>query len=469
MGWLVLASFVFYGWWNPVLLPLLLGSIAVNYVFGRVLLRNRRKSLLVLGVAFNLGLLGFFKYTDFLIGTVNATLATAMPLQHILLPLAISFFTFQQIAYLVDVHKGGTTDPDLLHYCLFVSFFPQLIAGPIVHHGEMIPQFQRAGVLRFDGTRLAVGMTIFIIGLYKKAILADGIAPYADRVFDAAATATPGLIEAWSGALAYTFQIYFDFSGYSDMAVGIAFALGIRLPLNFNSPYKATSIIEFWRRWHMTLSRFLRDYLYVPLGGNRKGRSRRHVNLMAAMLIGGLWHGAGWNFVMWGGLHGAYLVINHAGRAARKRLGLAPDTLGRGGAILGGGLTFVAVVVAWVFFRAPDLATAWSMLAGMIDLASLPPAAELGAALAASGYVWIAAMAAIVWLAPNAPQLFADRIPVIDERGRELAPLGGNGWALALAHRAAWLAPAAVVMGSVAALIVIARGSDAAQFIYMVF
>ena len=422
-----------------------------------------------MGVAFNLGLLGYFKYTDFLIGIANDAVATSMPMQGIVLPLAISFFTFQQIAYLVDVYQGKTTDPDFIHYCLFVSFFPQLIAGPIVHHGEIIPQFRSPNALRLDARRIAVGAAIFGIGLYKKVVLADGIAPYADRVFDAGSGMAPGIIDAWSGALAYSFQIYFDFSAYSDMAIGIALIFRIRLPLNFNSPYKAVNIIDFWHRWHMTLSRFLRDYLYFPLGGNRKGRTRRHVNLMVTMLLGGLWHGAGWNFVIWGGLHGLYLVINHFWRGLRAKLGWAPDKPNAMGRVLGCAITYPAVVVAWVFFRAPDLDTALMILRGMVDFATLPATETLIEALSAAGIVWFFVLAAIVWGTPNTAQIFADHSPVIEEKGREASSLAANPWGRALVYRRAWLVPGLLVMTPIAAMVVVARGSDTMNFIYMVF
>jgi len=469
IAWLILASLFFYAWWNPKLLPLLVGSIAVNYALGRMIAKFRDKSMLILGITLNLGLLGYFKYTDFLIGSANHAFDASMPLQGIALPLAISFFTFQQIAYLVDVHQGKTTDQNFLNYCLFVSFFPQLIAGPIVHHSEMIPQFREEARFRFEPIRFAVGAAIFFIGLYKKAVLADGIAPYSDRIFDSALTTVPGMIEAWSGALAYSFQIYFDFSGYSDMAIGLAFAIGLRLPLNFNSPYKAVNIIEFWRCWHMTLSRFLRDYVYFPLGGNRKGPSRRYVNLMITMLLGGLWHGAGWTFVLWGGMHGALLCINHAWHMFRRRLGHDPSRstpLGRAVACL---ITFLAVVVAWVFFRASDWQTASVILQGMVDLGSLPAVGEFGKALATGGYGWLAAMFFIVWALPNSAQLLADFNPVIEDDGRKLRPITDGAWGAALKTRAAWLAPGIIVIAGISTMVVLARGDGATQFIYMVF
>ncbi len=366
LGWLTAASLFFYGWWNPTYLLLLVGSVGINYIFAHVLAaRGSSRLLLASGVAFNLALIGYFKYAGFLSASLSSTTGIDATIEGIVLPLAISFFTFQQIAYLVDVYKGRGLERDLLRYFLFVSFFPQLIAGPIVHHREMLPQFISSRLRNLGSRNLAIGGTIFVLGLGKKVILADGLAPFADGVFDAAFRGEAlTFFEAWSGALSYTFQIYFDFSGYSDMALGLAAMFGIRLPINFNSPYKAGSIIEFWRRWHITLSRFLREYLYIALGGNRKGVPRRYANLMITMLLGGLWHGAGWTFVAWGGLHGLFLVTNHVW------LGLRPR--GRGGLPLspftGRALTFFVVVLSWVFFRAENFDAALGVLTGMAGL-----------------------------------------------------------------------------------------------------
>ncbi|HIE55101.1 MAG TPA: MBOAT family protein, partial [Chromatiaceae bacterium] len=318
IAWLVGASLFFYGWWNPAYLGLILFSILFNYTAGVVMTRipgeegQRKKLVLAFGIAINLGLLGYYKYANFFVDSVSYLTGIEWHIETIVLPLAISFFTFQQIAYLVDAYKGETHEYNLLHYCLFVTFFPQLIAGPIVHHKEMLPQFMRDAVYRMRHQDLAIGITIFLVGLFKKVVIADGFASNATPVFQAAdAGEVIGFLSAWTGVFSYTMQLYFDFSGYSDMAIGIGRMFGIKLPINFNSPYQALNIIDFWRRWHITLSRFLRDYLYIPLGGNRKGPARRHVNMMVTMLLGGLWHGAGWNFVIWGGLHGSYLVVNH--------------------------------------------------------------------------------------------------------------------------------------------------------------
>ena len=282
---------------------------------------------------------------------------------NIVLPLGISFFTFQKIALITDAYLGKVERLNALDYMLFVMFFPQLIAGPIVHHSEVMPQFAARRCVEMSD--VALGLTIFVGGLAKKVLFADGAAQFATPVFDAAAAGTaPTFFQAWLGALAYTVQLYFDFSGYSDMAIGAALLFGIRLPINFASPYKATSIIDFWRRWHMTLSRFLRDYLYVPLGGNRRGPARRYMNLGITMVLGGLWHGAGWTFVLWGAMHAGYLGVNHAWRALARRRAFAHRMTPLGN-LAGGGMTFLAVVAAWVVFRAADVPTAGLLLRAM--------------------------------------------------------------------------------------------------------
>src|SRR4051794_2040526 len=351
---LAFASLIFYGAWKPVYLLVLLASIGCNFWLGlRMEDAARRRRIGTLGVALNLALLAYFKYTDFIFDSLGALTGTPLPFVNVVLPLGISFFTFQQIAYLVDVMRGAKVERDLVSYTLFVSFFPHLIAGPLVHHAEMIPQFKRARSGR-SAVLAARGLSIFAAGLFKKVVIADNLAQFVTPVFahlDAGGGVTAQW--AWLSTLAYTLQIYFDFSGYSDMAIGLALLFGIRLPVNFRSPYKATSIIEFWRRWHITLSRFLRDYLYIPLGGNRLGEQRRYINLLVTMLLGGLWHGAGWNFIIWGGLHGFYLGINHLWRGWRGDAApLASGAAAAATKILCWAVTFFAVVIAWVFFRA---------------------------------------------------------------------------------------------------------------------
>ena len=441
-AWLAACSLFFYGWWNPAYVGLLVASFLFNYAMGISIVRARNSSaagrarrLLASAIIVDLAVLGYYKYANFFLDNLNALAGTDAHLGTIILPLGISFFTFTQIAFLVDAWEGKAEEYSLTHYALFVTYFPHLIAGPILHHREMMPQFGLAATYRPDWDKIAAGLTIFVIGLFKKVIIADGVAAYVAPVFNAPqAGVTLTFLEAWCGALAYTFQLYFDFSGYSDMAVGLSLLFGIRLPINFHSPYKAVNIIEFWRHWHMTLSRFLRDYLYFPLGGNRRGPARRYVNLMATMLLGGLWHGAGWTFVVWGALHGFYLVVNHAWRAGRARLGhdLARSTrLGRAAGCL---VTFSAVVVAWVFFRADSLDSALSILQAMAGLNGfvLPDIwlARWGAfgqwlsahgvvfaatpALSRTGVIhWIWILLAIVWLAPNTQQIMAASRPAL--------------------------------------------------------
>ncbi len=380
-AWLALASLVFYGYWNPAYVGLLLGSIIFNYALGMwiakavVKQQTRRKTqLLAFAITANLLLLAYYKYADFFLSSVNDLAGSNLSLGEIILPLGISFFTFTQIAFLVDTGQGKVKEYNFIHYVLFVTYFPHLIAGPVLHHKDMMPQFAHASTYRIDWDNVATGLLLFTLGLCKKVLLADSLAPYATAIFDGAqhgmaAGILPTIYEAWCGALAYTLQIYFDFSGYTDMALGIALMFNIRLPINFNSPYKSTSIIDFWRRWHITLSTFLRDYLYIPLGGNRKGKLRRYGNLLATMLLGGLWHGAGWTFVIWGALHGIYLTINHLWRelVSERYLRQVPGWLGT---LVGGTLTFVAVVAAWVVFRADNMAQAMVMLNAMFGIAA---------------------------------------------------------------------------------------------------
>jgi D-alanyl-lipoteichoic acid acyltransferase DltB (MBOAT superfamily) len=374
IAWLGIASLVFYGYWNPAVIPLLLGSIVLNYMVGRALdtavwdgAQRARKGLLAAAIAANLATLGYYKYANLLASSVGSLTGATTPVFDLILPLGISFYTFTQIAYLVDSYEARKSERSFTAYLLFVTFFPHLIAGPVLHHAEMMPQFLRDQ----RGVRLALlmeGLLFFAIGLCKKVLIADSVAPAANRAFTLAESGALGLVDSWFGTLAYTTQIYFDFSGYSDMAIGLGLLFGIRLPLNFNSPYRCLSIIDFWRCWHMTLSRFLRDYLYIPLGGGRQGPFRRQLNLMLTMLLGGLWHGASWTFVVWGGLHGLYLQLNHAWRHLVERSPRLQARLARHStmaAVAAWALTFLAVVVAWVFFRAETFTGAANMLAGM--------------------------------------------------------------------------------------------------------
>jgi D-alanyl-lipoteichoic acid acyltransferase DltB (MBOAT superfamily) len=421
----------------------------VNYLLGRAILHLReawslpeRRLLLAAAIAFNLCLLGYFKYANFFVDSLNVLAGTGFQFDKIVLPIGISFFTFTQIAYLADAHQGKARETNPVHYLLFVTYFPHLIAGPILHHSEMMPQFADRRIYRFDAVNFGLGCLFFYIGLFKKVVLADGVQPFVGPVFDADPSYHLTLLEAWGGALAYTMQLYFDFSGYSDMAIGLSKMFNVDLPLNFNSPYKACNIVDFWRRWHMTLSRFLRDYLYIPLGGNRRGRARRYFNLMATMLLGGLWHGAGWNFVVWGGLHGVYLACNHVWQGFRVtmlRHDLERQT--RLGHAAGIAFTFLAVVVAWVFFRATSIAAALNVLQGMAGLrgAALPEqwaGSPVSGWVAAAGWsygylaafdgarqlIWLAALLAIVWGLPNSQQMVGIfRTDVVLRPGRNAA------------------------------------------------
>ncbi len=351
---LAAASLVFYGMWNQAHLAVLLGSVMVNCALAAGLTPGRpwTRALLSGAVGANLLLLAWFKYAAFLSGILVSAGVIGAALPARALPLGISFFTFQTVAYLVDRARGLAPHMGLWRHLLFISFFPQLVAGPIVHHGDMMPQLDRARASAADG---AVGLFILAAGLFKKVVIADSLAYYADAGF--ASPAGLPLINAWALAGTYTLQLYFDFSGYSDMATGLARFFGVRLPANFLSPYKATSVAAFWRRWHVTLSEFLKRYVYIPLGGSRAGGGRTAANLLLTMLLGGIWHGAGWTFILWGAIHGAALVMNHAWRS----LGIALP------AAVGWGLTMVVVVLGWVPFRAESLADAaalWSAMLG---------------------------------------------------------------------------------------------------------
>ena len=338
-----------------------------NYIIGRSLNKScknesknfSKKMILTFGIIFNLSLIGYFKYTDFLIENFNLAFNSNVELLQLVLPLAISFFTFQQIAYLVDSYRQETKEYSFLNYALFVTFFPQLIAGPIVHHKEMMPQFADISNNVKNYRNIAMGLFIFSIGLFKKVVIADTFAIWAIQGFDVATTLN--LFEAWATSLSYTFQLYFDFSGYTDMAIGLALLFNIRLPINFNSPYKATNIQDFWKRWHITLSRFLRDYVYIPLGGNRKGEFRTYNNLIATFVIGGIWHGAGWTFVFWGFLHGLALLV----QKFWSKLGFKLWTW------LAWIITFNFVNIAWVFFRAKEWDDAIKVLDSMFSLENI--------------------------------------------------------------------------------------------------
>jgi D-alanyl-lipoteichoic acid acyltransferase DltB (MBOAT superfamily) len=361
---LIAAAAVFYVYWHPPDIVVALGSFVSNFLLAQWIMATRRPNLaLGLAIAGNLLLLGYFKYTGFVVGVFSPAIAAQL---HIFLPLGISFFTFTQIAYLCDCHAGKVTRAQHTwrDYLTFVSFFPHLIAGPILHHATIMPQLQ--GGFRRDWQRkLGAGLVLFAIGLFKKVVIADHLSDIANPVFAMAdAGHAVGFGSAWMGALAYTLQIYFDFSGYSDMAVASALFVGFNIPFNFNSPYQAGSIIEFWKRWHITLSSFLRDYLYVPLGGNRRGTARRYLNVFVTMLLGGVWHGAGWTFIIWGALHASFIVINHLWRdfGSPRLPGLRRNTAWRAA---GYATTMLCVLVAWVFFRAQTASGAVSLIGQM--------------------------------------------------------------------------------------------------------
>ena len=436
--WSLLASIAFYIYDDAArLLPLIAGSIAFNYAVGTLLRSHPSRLVLATGVGGNLLLLGYFKYAGFVAENVAALAGLGEPTLAIALPIGISFFTFTQIAFLVDVYRRRAARYRVADYALFVTFFPHLVAGPILRHHETVPQLARMGLAPTASATVARGWAWFAFGVAKKVLLADGIAPYADAVFDGVEQgARLGTLDAWIGTVAYGLQLYFDFSGYSDMAIGLALIFGVAFPLNFDSPYKAASLIDFWRRWHMTLSAFLRDYLYVPLGGNRRGGLRRYANVMITMVLGGLWHGASWNFAIWGAMHGVGLVFNHAARL------VLPHGDGATGRYAGRLATLLFVVVAWVPFRAESLDTALRVWAAMFvwrgDVTILA-----GAAAAA----WIVILGTIALVAPNTQQMLgvpsADAPPAdADDAVRtEVGALQARsqlewrltpGWALAL-------------------------------------
>ncbi|WP_394238811.1 MBOAT family O-acyltransferase [Niallia oryzisoli] len=355
--WLVASSLFFYSWWNIAYLPLLLISLFFNFALGTLLgkehSRINKKAILVAGIIINSAFLGYYKYSDFFILTVNSAFDSNIALLKLALPLAISFFTFEQIIYLVDSYRGETKDYTLLDYSLFVTFFPKLIAGPIVYHNEIIPQFMSNRKKFINWKNISMGFFIFSIGMFKKVAIADTFAIWATQGFDQAESLT--FIEGWITSLAYTFQLYFDFSGYCDMAIGISLMFNIQLLMNFNSPYKSLDIQDFWRRWHITLGRFLTQYIYIPLGGSRKGKARTYINVLIIFFISGFWHGAGWAFIFWGIMHGVAMCMNRFWKAQGFRL---PK-------IIAWFITFNFVNVAWVFFRATSFDDALKVLKGM--------------------------------------------------------------------------------------------------------
>lgn len=439
---LVLASLFFYGLWNPSYLWLIIGSIVFNFSIG-ILFNSqptqkyfgsqiRKKILLIIGITCNLLLLGYYKYADFFIRNINFAIGSNITFEKIILPLAISFFTFQQITYLLDAFKGKTKEYSFLNYCLFVTFFPQLVSGPIVYHKEMMPQFEDEKVKKINPENLLVGAIIFFIGLFKKVVFADGIGAYATPVFDAAEQdQVLNFFDAWGGTLAFTLQIYFDFSGYSDMAIGLARMFGIILPLNFYSPYKAHNVIEYWKRWHITLSRLIKNYIFMPIAVSLKMKSLKYkfhpfldfiitlaIPVLIAMTLCGLWHGAAWNFVIWGALHGLYIVINHGFHAIRHSMRHdinKPSLIGKGVSCF---ITFMAVLIPRSFYRAESYDGAINMFQAMSGLNGY-------GALESYDFKFLFMLALllfIVWFVPNTQQLLHKYKPALEVYQNEIKP-----------------------------------------------
>jgi len=504
-GWIVLASLFFYAWWNPINVPIIAVSLAVNYFVARSIQRygapeqrRLRSVLLVFGIAFNVLFLGYFKYLNFIESSLNDLAGTDFVIVHVVLPLGISFITFQKIAFLIDVHARRVERFSAGEFFLFVMFFPQLIAGPIVHFREMMPQF-RSNACRFDSEAFAAGLTLFCFGLFKKVVLADGIAAHVSPLYEQAGSGTAlSLFPAWAAAVGFTLQIYFDFSGYSDMALGLARCFGVRLPLNFDSPLKAKSIIDFWLRWHVTLTRFLTAYIYNPLAmwltrrRAAKGLPLRGPNTSAAtflqllagptlltMFVSGVWHGAGFMFVLWGLVHGAYLVVNHAWRFIMKRATGKPSYQRLMGPV-GGVLTFVAVAAAMVLFKSATGAEAANVLSGMVGLngVSLPRGLlepldlvdslpfvtpdDSGAVEFIATYAWLGALFLIATLAPNSLQVMARYEPALGAPQRSAAapPAGLLTWKPGMV----W----AVAVSAVAALAILHLNAES-EFLYWQF
>lgn len=467
--WLIVASLTFYIVWSPIHMILLLASIGANFLLHKQLLKSPQKSILVFGISLNLLVLGIFKYADFFLVNFSTLSGLDIPELGLILPLAISFFTFQQISFLCDTWRGEIIRCDFKKYLLFVTFFPQLIAGPIVLQKDTIPQFNIASIDKRYTVKLITGITLFAIGLFKKIVLADTLAPVAGTVFGLADAGTAVSFEsAWVGSLAYTFQIYFDFSGYCDMALGLALMFGIRLPINFNSPYKSLSIVEFWRRWHITLSRFLRDYLYIPLGGNRSGFAGAKGNLIITMLLGGLWHGAGWNFIIWGGLHGAYLMVNHAWSAneisTKTKTVLSPALY----TMMSWALTMLCVIIAWVFFRAESFSGAMIMLSAMAGFETVTEVKHWTEIIPMSETILylLGAVALLVIAMPNSIDFTRNYNPVLKIRN-ELKDNKISSWLPVWSPNMRWSSAISVI--ALVAIIQVYRINDLTEFIYFNF
>lgn len=466
LTWLIIASILFYTWWRPLNILIMAPSLLINFGIARLLVRLgddnervwTRQFLLILGIVFNVCFLGYFKYINFIQSAMNDFGGTDFVFKQIILPLGISFITFQKIAFLIDVHGRRVQSFTFRDFCLFISFFPQLIAGPIVHFREMMPQFH-ANPCRLHHEGLSVGLTLFFFGLFKKVVLADGIALQVTPIYElAAGGGSVSLFPAWVAAAGFTLQIYFDFSGYSDMAAGLGRCFGVRLPLNFDSPLKASSIIDFWSRWHVTLTRFLTAYIYNPLvlwltrRRVRKGlpgfRGRNSgigafIQILAGptlltMFVSGLWHGAGYLFILWGLLHGVYLTINHAWRLVGPKLWSNKESYQRFMGPIGFLLTFVSVVFAMVLFRSPNVDTATEVLRGMLGLNGiglpqvvldriglfgiLQPISVTSNMASATGFAvasaWVFTLLLIALALPNSIEIMARYEPVLGIKSR---------------------------------------------------
>jgi alginate O-acetyltransferase complex protein AlgI len=505
MNWLIVASLIFYALWRPFNVVLIAPSIIINYLVARDLLRlhnaGRQRAAFVLlacGVLFNVAFLSYFKYTDFMLGAANDLFGTHFAVLQIALPLAISFIIFQKIAFLVDVYGGRVDSFTVREYCLFVLFFPQLIAGPIVHFREVMPQY-RTATWRFDADDTSVALTLFIFGLFKKAVLADGLATLVSPLYEQAAHGSAlSLVPAWLAAVGFALQIYFDFSGYTDMAIGLGRLFGIRLPANFDSPFKAGSIIDYWLHWNMTLTRFLTAYVYNPLvlaiarrraASGKRGLDRRaptfatYANMivfptMVTMLVSGLWHGAGYTFVLWGLIHGAYLSINHGWRLLRPEWLKSSTRFLHTRQAASVAITFVSVAAAMVVFRAPTVKAAGSILAGMVGthglampvhlIQDLGPLRRLfPGALSANvlAVVWVAGLVGVVLLCPNTLQLLSGREPALGMyKGADLGEKTGTVAALRWQPRLAWAVATSVLAGAA-----IAQLSGGGEFLYWQF
>lgn len=480
--WLTLASIAFYVWAPSGNLPLLVGSILFNYFIGGQLLKRPNGSLLIAGISVNVGLLAYYKYAIFGVSVADGLLNAHWAAPKIMLPLSISFFTFKQIAYLVDANHGNVSEHDFLKYCLFITFFPQMVAGPITHHREMLTQFDDPDRVLPRWDLFAIGTTLFLVGLFKKVMIADPFGSYTTPFFEAARRVPLPLVDAWLAAVGYALEIYFDFSGYCDMAIGLGLIFGIQLPLNFNSPYKAKNIIEFWSRWHMTLTRFLTAYIFNPMSTaltrRRLAKGEKIMSggvmypavfvhlvafpIMVTMLVAGVWHGAGWQFVIFGLLHGSYLVAAHAWRLYKKAKGMPLDDSGKVRVVFSVLLTFVCVAVAMVFFRAADVHSAMNVVSGMAGLNGVRPPTGVACYLAAM----IAVFLVVVWAFPNVYEWLGAYPTALDVRAPDPSSTRRLAWLVVWQPRVA----TGLILGVIGAVTLLRTLSGApTEFIYSQF